>query len=369
MDYFPLTLALNKAFCNRKQELEKLRDNIKNSRPTIIAAPRKHGKTSLAINAINKTKLPFAQFDFLSAIEEEDIKQIILSGAASLMNKLETGPKKLLKLAAEFFSDFNVSLAVKGISLSIEPKQHLEKPAYGILNILEKIDALAKRYNKKIILFFDEFQRVGQLSNSQAIESVIRQIAQQTTNLVFIFSGSSRHLLFMMFNDRNRPLYKLCDKILLERIAPAEYLNYFQNAAKHRWQQAIEDEVAARIFLKTDLHPYYINVVCSRLWKNNKPPKITDVDHTWEQYVIEERSQVASETDLLSMQQRKLLITLARWDGLKTPRGREFQAKANMSGATIGQSLSFLEKNDYLYRDSGGYIRVLDPLIRSVLMA
>lgn len=38
-----------------------------------------------------------------------------------------------------------------------------------------------------------------------------------------------------------------------------------------------------------------------------------------------------------------------------------------MSKATIEQSLHFLEKKDYVYRDKNSFIQTLDPLMKSVL--
>ena len=38
-----------------------------------------------------------------------------------------------------------------------------------------------------------------------------------------------------------------------------------------------------------------------------------------------------------------------------------------MSKATIDQALNFLERKDYVYRDENNYVKLLDPLIKSVL--
>ena len=38
-----------------------------------------------------------------------------------------------------------------------------------------------------------------------------------------------------------------------------------------------------------------------------------------------------------------------------------------MPKTTISQSLNFLEKKDYIFKNSNGYIKVLDPLIQIVL--
>ena len=52
LDFFPLTLALGDAFCNRREELNQFRHYLLLGKPLLIISPRRYGKTSLAINAI-----------------------------------------------------------------------------------------------------------------------------------------------------------------------------------------------------------------------------------------------------------------------------------------------------------------------------
>jgi hypothetical protein len=366
MDYFPLSLAIGGAFCNRKQEVKTLCFNLLESRPTLIVSPRRYGKTSLAIHAITQAEYHHAQFDFLSAVNESDIEKIILKGVGSLIGRLEKGPKKALKLATDLFSGLSFKLSFDRLGLGIEIDKKSARPADGILGILERVEKLSEKYQEKIVLFFDEFQRIYELSEGQAIESVIRQIAQASKRLSFIFSGSNRHLLYQMFNDRNGPFYKLCDRITLDRIEEKDYTGYLQQAAEHTWGRKLEKPVCDAIFGHTERHPYYINLLCSRLWRLPSV-SVNEVDRIWSEYIIEEHSQVAIELDLLSSSQRKLLVNLARCGGTQAPRGSEFQVLSSMPGATITQALGFLERKNYIYRDHQGYYRVLDPMLKAVL--
>ncbi len=367
MDYFPLTIAYGSAFCNRVNELDSLHNNIRLIKPTLIVSPRRFGKTSLVLHAIERSKLPYVQFDFLSAINEEDIERIILKGVGKLMTRIEKGARKALKLATDFFAGLSIQTVVDKIGLSIEIKQRTQKPVTTILNILERLEALSDKNNKKIILFFDEFQQVSEVTTDMAIESVIRQVAQRAKNIIFIFSGSNRHLLNAMFNDKTRPFYKMCDRIELERINAKAYTPYLQKAAKATWKKPLTDEVVELIFSYTKRHAYYLNLLCSRLWELKKLPSAENVVETWSKYIQQERSLVANELDGLSKNQRKLLITLARQNGIDEPRGGKFVSTSKMSGGTIGQALEFLVKRDYVYKDEEGYYQLLDPLIKAVI--
>jgi len=152
------------------------------------------------------------------------------------------------------------------------------------------------------------------------------------------------------------------------RIHKKDYIKYIESVAKKSKDITIEDLAFEKIFHYTERHPYYVNLLCSRLWRLKKITS-KSVEKTWAQYCLEEQSDVANEMDLLSDAQRKLLIALSRSNGTNAPRGKEFQLLSNMPGATIAQALDFLEKKDYVYKTEESYYRVLDPLIKQVLSA
>ena len=75
--------------------------------------------------------------------------------------------------------------------------------------MLEKLHEFAAKKKIMVIFFIDEFQRLTEITEDHAIEAAIRHVAQTLKNVVYIFSGSNRHLIEKMFFDRNRPFYKL----------------------------------------------------------------------------------------------------------------------------------------------------------------
>ena len=50
--YFPLGKAYGEAFCNRTEETRWLVGNLKNVKHSLLIAPRRYGKSSLAERAI-----------------------------------------------------------------------------------------------------------------------------------------------------------------------------------------------------------------------------------------------------------------------------------------------------------------------------
>ena len=364
IDYFPQGLASGDSFCNRIQEQKKLEENIKLTRPTLVMSPRRYGKTSLILKVLNNVKTPYAHMDLYSELNEMEIQNTVLSAIGDILFTLESGPKKALQFVTEFFSDLSVNFKFVGAQIKIEFSRSRKSPAKVILEALQKLDVTLKKKNKKAVLFFDEFQRLGQITDNATIEGALRQVAQSSKHIQFIFSGSNRHLLAQMFDDRTKPLYKLCDRLILERMNTESYLPFINEKAVNKWKKPLDTEVIDTIISLTEQHPYYVNILCHRLWLNSKMPTTDTVETIWRQYCIEEKSNVMNELDLLSHNQSKMLIAIAKYGDSALPMSAEFIGLTAFPLSSASQSLKILMQKDYLFMNENQRYCILDPMIK-----
>lgn len=368
VNYFPTYLALDEAFCNRKKELQRLSYNVENTNPSLVISPRRYGKTSLITNTLMHLKVPYICVDFYKALTKDDIENFILNGIGRLLGQLETAPKKLMHLANDFFSNMQVRVLLSNTNIALDFSKRTKRSANVsmILEALEKLQTLASQKKKKVVLFLDEFQVVGEVTEDCSIEAVIREAAQKSRNVAYIFSGSNRHLMEQMFYDKKRPFYKLCDLITLNRISSEDYQEYIQKAAIYRWGKKVDQKVIDIIFSLTERHAYYVNKLCSLLWQND-PPSEAELHETWEKFVLENKSLTERELELLSINQRKILIMLANQEVVQGPYSKDIMVRLDLSLSSISRALSGLVVKDYVYISDDGAYRILDPLIRSVL--
>lgn len=125
------------------------------------------------------------------------------------------------------------------------------------------------------------------LAHASGIEGAIRHVAQESENLRFIFSGSNRHILANMFDDRSSPLYMLCDRIAIDRIHKQDYIAYLNKIAKKTWKENLDSIAIDEIFKLTERHPYYMNVLCDKVWtySEEKLPTIEVINLAWQEYM------------------------------------------------------------------------------------
>ena len=360
IDYFPLGTAEGGSFCNRINELSHMVGNIELCKPTLIMSPRRYGKTSLALRALKKSQKIYAFIDLYKEIDELDVARAIIGGVGHILGQIEPRAKQLMRLAADFFSDLQISFSMGQVGMTAELQNNL-KPADKIQKVLQKLNQLAAKLEVKVVLFIDEFQKLGDIAGYAPIEAAIRHEAQLAKNVVYIFSGNNRHLIENMFFDSSRPFYKLCDTIHLQRIASEHYNKYIAKAAEKKWQQEISKEAIDKILELTERHSYYVNLLCSKLWRGKLPDEKLVIS-AWRECVLENKSQIERELDLLSLNQKKIVMGISKYGAVNQPTGKDFLNKINISSTSASMSVAKLIDLDYLYIDNNGLYRLLDPM-------
>ena len=314
--------------------------------------------------------------DLFLAHDDQAITKRILLGIGDIVSQITPVTTKALKSIQEYFNNFKVSFSNQGFEISLTHESGVTNPVDQIFDALKNLSQLAKEKKQKVILFIDEFQDIAQASSAKSIEGAIRHVAQSTDSIVFIFSGSTRNLLLELFDDSKKPLYKLCDKINIERIAADHYFSYLRKTAKKRWGENISDDIIIRILSITELHPFYINMLCNELWKRVKIPPLNDVSTAWQICFEQEERWALSEIEKLTSNQQDLLKSLAARP-TSEPMGQVFLAQTGLSIASVRTGLKSLAEKDMVYQIKKedallpflklNEYRVLDPLIAYAL--
>lgn len=372
---FPIGVATGDAFCNRENERQWLKDNIHAHRHTVILAPRRYGKTSLVSEVIQQMNLVSAAMDFLliadaqaaEAMIAEKIGQLIFQ----LLPKTQKAKEKLLAIFKDFKPEISLSTLGQKVVLhsptTLQPNQsnHAENV---ITHLLLKLNELAKAAKKTVIVFMDEFQQVGELKDKHTIEASIRHAVERSESVSYIFSGSNRHLLLQMFSDKNRPFYKLCHVMQLNRIRAASYTKYIQQQAQKKWRKPLTNQVLQHILTLSECHSFYVNLICNYFWQKNQYPTLSNVEQFWQGYLDSQRPMIAFDIASLSNNQKAVLKDLALYPA-KQPYSQENLNRTRLTIASQKEAIKRLKLKDFIFEDSDGYLRVLDPAMSAMIVA
>jgi AAA+ ATPase superfamily predicted ATPase len=365
---FPLGKAYGKAFCNRKKETADLVGNIQSGKHTLLIAPRRYGKSSLAERGIEKADYPFTKINFHLCTSEEEVTEFILNHVIKLIGESIGQVNKMMASIKKYLSNLEPLLSFGNdiAKLQLIPKRKTN-PSMIISEALLLIENLLRDKKKRAILFLDEFQEINHISQHRAIEGAIRTAAQEMQKLSIIFSGSIRSLLLSMFEDENRPLYKLCRKIKLDRISIADYQNHIQKIATMTWGNPLEQDVFNKIISLSNRHPYYINYLCDVIWADcENVPNIKNIENSWNKVVIEEWSDALKELSDLPLGQKRILKYIAI-NAPKNLTSQEACQQLSMPASSITTALQALTAKDYIEKDVNNHYQVINPLLCTVL--
>jgi len=364
--YFPLGKAGSEAFCNRKLEQEWLLKNIEAGKHSLIIAPRRYGKSSLAEIVIQKSKLPSQSMSFNSCSDEQEIVDLFSQRISRLIG-LAIGPvekwidnirKYLTHLTPQLiFGSEMVKLELKADPKKISLAMQLEET----LNLLEQLLAEKKQ---NAVLLLDEFQAIGLIAKGTGVEAAIRNAAQGMQYLSLVFSGSNRSLLLSMFEDDKRPLYKLCRKLKLERIEASEYQKHINKAAKLAWGEVLPAAVFTQVMDYSERHPYYVNYLCDVIFTEcDALPTIKDVQQAWNIVLSEEESAACAEIANLSPVQKKVLKMIAGQSVEEIFSAKTIQ-ELGIASSSLASGLGSLLEKDIVDREGESRYRVINPIIK-----
>lgn len=361
---FPRGVATGLTFINRKNELNSLSTSISKGEHSMIVSPRRYGKTSLVKKVIEKLKISHGIVDLFLVVDEAQTEKLILSGINKIIKNLDLPLTKKVTLLTNYFLQKKLkwSIGTNGTNIELQPAS--SNTSIVLMEALQALESLLSKKKESAVLFIDEIQEIVGLKTHRAIEGALRNVMQETKYLSVVFSGSRQHLISDMFFSKDRPLYKLCNTVWLQKIPADEYKQYLRKESKKRWGSFLSDDVIKRILFHTECYPYYVNILCNSLWDSNKLPGHKDVDKYWYDYIVQSKVEVIKNLELLNQTQRMLLINMAygKTGGFTS---KETLRKFDLSVGGIQAGLRDLVNKDYIEKLSSGKYLIIDPLLKA----
>jgi len=370
-DLFPLTIATGPAFCNRESERRELKSLLVDGEHAWLIGPRRFGKTSLVMQVCRelerkrKPRIEVEAVDLFVAHNLTTLDELLRQAVGRLSARFIPKNRRALGKLGEIFASFRPELALgnEGVRLKLF-SQHVSPET--LHDMLRALDAAALAHGRRAVIVLDEFQQIVHIDTKHAIEGAIRAAAQHARATSFVFLGSDRTLLAGMFENADRPLYRLCHKIVVDRIGRTAYERFLLEAATLRWKRALSAPALDAVFTITECHPYYVNLLCRALFEERRPPSAETVHTTWARLAERERRHAQLALDTLSPAQRAVLYALAN-DPTDAPTSQAFLGRAEIAASTMVQALDVLKAKDFIVRREDGVYELVDPMVRTIL--
>lgn len=245
-------------FIGREREQKRLLANFSHGINTILMAPRRWGKTSLVKRAMSEVQSKQIKVIYIDAYFCRDEYDFYNHFAESILHQTNSKFEEWADTAAEFLTRLSPKVSYHlpsmeefSVSLGITPRTH--KPE----EILQLPEIIAKKKNIHLIICIDEFQQIGEFSDSLTVQKRMRSVWQHQEHVNYCLFGSKKHLLQNMFLKSNYPFYKFGDIIPLDPIPEDSWLPYLQHGFQS-WDKELPKDIAHQLCQMVQLHPSYV---------------------------------------------------------------------------------------------------------------
>ena len=336
----------SKYFCDRTGETAKIIDAVKNERNLTLYSLRRIGKTGLLKHVFRKLEreknIECFYFDLSSTSNLSELINVLGDG---IIGKFDSSGKRFFSKVTEIFSNLRPQISIDpltgqpSLQLSIE---NGNEAIHSLKHILEYIDSIGK----KVILAFDEFQQIIHYPESN-IEEIFRTHIQQTKNITYIFSGSSKHLVLSMFSEKKRPFYQSTELLHLDKIDRLKYLKFIKKMFSENGKK-IADKNVEYILNWTEIHTFYVQYVCNKIFAKTSGYVTDDlIRETLLEILNENNDNFLQLKSLLPKNQWYLLKAIAKENGIKQITSQRFIAKHRLpSASSLAIALKALQNKE-----------------------
>jgi hypothetical protein len=365
-------LALDEAFTDRRAELDALTSDMQNGQNVAIIAPRRFGKSSLVKRAA-----------------QELLADRVLVAEVDLM-KTPTKEKLAAKLSKTIHDDiasalFNVKERLRVFStlriapvITVDPRDGSPSFSFSATHNEEDIDAtlerllelpaqLAAERDRRVVVFFDEFQEVTSID--PRLPALMRAVFQEQPNVAHVYSGSRRDMMRNLFTHQNEPFFRSA-KVVELGVIPPELFKPFIVSRFEQTNRAIKDDVVDAILAITGGHPYGTQELSYALWEV-VPEGFTageqDFERALEAVVHAENAHFTLVWESASRAQRLVLQAVALEPG--RVQGEAYRQRHGLPAAsTVQRAVETLASDELVARGEDGAFRISEPFLREWIL-
>ncbi|MDD4256078.1 MAG: ATP-binding protein [Methanofollis sp.] len=343
------------AFIDRTAELERVRNYLKNGRSLIIYSPRKYGKTSLVLRAIDGfggSVLPIF-LDCYAFTSEHDLARAL--SAKVLAHYPE---REILAAIKRLFAGITPEITVKTapeveVGVEYEPEEDLS----GAYDLPER---LAVDRGRRVVVVFDEFQELAGFEN---LLKTLRSVFQHHQHVAYVFIGSKRHMMEWIFRSQESPFYNFGAHMTLHEIPAGAFAAYIGEAFAGAGIALLDGTVEA-LLAATGCHPHYTQRLAFEVWYRGRirgSAGPADVEAAIREVIADLEGSYLAIWDALTANQRRVLLAVAQGeDDLFS--GEFARTRGFASPASVQSALRRILERGIAEEEGGGY-RVADPFL------
>lgn len=245
---------LSSLVVGRETEIQTLKTYINFSQHTVITAPRRYGKTTLANKVLDDLKDDYliVKLDIFEATSIEELCKNYLNAiyhSVGITNFLHKAKKSIFALLEKF----SLSYEHEGIKLGYEisKEENTTKLVEQTFHFANKFASLMK---KKMIVFMDEFGDIEKFG--QDFIKKLRSYMQTHENVVYVFAGSQTTVINSIFLNKENAFFNFASLMNIDVLEKESSIKFLENLNID--DKVFSQEAIIKLEKKTKFHPFYL---------------------------------------------------------------------------------------------------------------
>jgi hypothetical protein len=362
------TLAQDDAFTDRREEIASLAADMRNGQDVVVLAPRRYGKTSLALRAAQEVLADGVLVAYCDLMRTPTKVRLASALAKTIVDDLLSPVQGLLERAGSVVRGLRVSPSVEldphdgGVRFSFEALRRSADIDATLERLLELPAEIAAERGRRVVVVFDEFQEVVRVDDT--LPNLLRAIFQTQREVGHVYLGSRRHVLTTIFDDRHEPFWRSAKQIELGRIGEDELGDYVRTRFEVT-DRGIDDDALARLLELTDGHPYATQELAYFTWERaplGHAAHAADVERALAQVLRSEHNSLARLWEDATPNERLVLLALH-----EEPGGLYAEAYRRRHGlpaaASVQRAVAALTREDVVERAPDGTWAIAEPFL------
>jgi hypothetical protein len=351
-------------FCNREKESEMLISAIRNNQDITLFGPRRFGKSALIHHVFHKLRKDYVcvYADIWGTSNTEEFTKELVNGIiSSKVFAKQKASSKLLNLLKSIGASFSIGLdGMPSVDIIYNDRNQHFRSLEESFKFLNQLDI-------SILFAIDEFQEIKKYGNEVPFEGKLRSLAQQSNNIVFLFSGSEHHLLNEIFNKYNMPFYQSTRMVSIGKIKRKDYHKFIAGKFK-KGKKEIKPEIINHILEISHLHTYYVQAIANFLYSQEATPSsISEFDILYREFILEKSVFYSELPEQLTKQQFSLLKGIAKSGVVENPHSADFMGISKIrSSSSMYRAVNSLLDKQLIIKEEGK-LRMYDVFLEHYL--
>lgn len=349
-------------FADRDQDIKQLLESIQKGRKTVLYAPRRYGKTSLAQNILpnefKRKDRAHLYVDFMDCADLDSIAQRLLESYALT---LKTYFKKdhLIEATKGFLKTLSLGFTPDALTgeFSLDLTTRKVSPS-SLAEILTSLVGLCQE--RKTLLIFDEFQDIHSIPQSTAI---FRSHLQKLKSTPMLFLGSKRKLLAEIFSSNQSPFFNFADEHVLQPIELSDWIPFFADRLK-TVKTFISNEALEYLCQEALQVPNSICEMGAYIQDFHQGQKIDEkaMPKILNELIDRKSEFYRYQLSLLSQNEIKICKALSANHFTIAINGKEFLKTTGLAASSATKAIQKLYKTGVIEEESQGY-RISNPIL------